>query len=229
MSNIGFRVYTNIKRPPRNIIEKFRTYPTANIADNMNRLGCMNWEIKPVNSMKNIHLLGTAVTVKCRPTDNLLAHKALLMAEEGDILVIDAQGDLNNAIIGEIMCRYAASKGIKGFIVDGLIRDYEAISEMEDFLVFARGATPQGPYKDGPGEVNVPVSCGGILVNPGDIIVGDRDGVVVINPDEAEEIFEKTKKKNEREKEIFRHIEAGTLDRSWIDEKLKEKGCEIID
>jgi regulator of RNase E activity RraA len=134
---------------------------------------------------------------------------------------------MNNAILGEIMVRLAMKRKLAGFVIDGCIRDSGAIKEL-DFPVFARGANPKGPYKDGPGEINVPISCGGVVIRPGDILVGDADGVVVIPPEEAENILENTKKIVEKEKLIFEQIEDGTIDRSWIDKTLRERGCEII-
>jgi RraA family protein len=228
MSNIGFRIYTKVNRPDAKIVEAFRKLCTPNIADNMNRFGCVDAAIKPINQKPGIKMLGTAFTVRSRVADNLLFHKALDMASPGDIIVIDAQGDMNNAVCGEIMARYAESRGLAGFLIDGCIRDAGALRSM-DFPVFARGANPKGPYKDGPGEINVPVTCGGIVINPGDIIVGDEDGVVIIKPEEAEEILNKTLETEAKEKKAFEAIEKGTWDRSWVDKTLKEKGCEIID
>lgn len=229
MANIGFRIYADFKRPSPELVEKFRDFATSNVSDNMNRFGCLDWRIKPVNKAGDVRLLGTAFTAKTRGADNLLVHKAIDMAAPGDVIVIDAQGDTSNAILGEIMCRYAATRGIRGFIVNGMIRDKAALSLMDNFVVYALGAVPKGPYKDGPGEINVPIACGSdVIVNPGDIIVGDEDGVVVIRPDEAEELFAKTKATMAKEAEIFKQIEAGKYDRAWVDATLSAKGCEII-
>ncbi|MDI3500327.1 MAG: hypothetical protein PWP22_98 [Thermoanaerobacter sp.] len=228
MSNIGFRVIMNIKRPPRELVEKFREFSTPNIADNMNRFFCVASEIKMINEKKDLKMVGAALTVKTRIADNLMVHKALEIAKPGDVIVVDASGDMNNAILGEIMVRLAMKRKLAGYLIDGCIRDSGAIREL-DFPVFARGANPKGPYKDGPGEINVPVTCGGVVIRPGDILVGDADGVVVIPPEEAENILENTKKIVEKEKLMFEQIEKGTLDRSWIDKTLRERGCEIID
>ncbi|HBT49772.1 MAG: Dimethylmenaquinone methyltransferase [Caldanaerobacter subterraneus] len=228
MSNVGFRVIMNIKRPPRELVEKFKEFSTPNIADNMNRFFCVASEIKMINEKKDLKMVGTALTVKTRIADNLMVHKALEIAKPGDVIVVDAAGDMNNAILGEIMVRLAMKRKLAGFLIDGCIRDSSAIREL-DFPVFARGANPKGPYKDGPGEINVPISCGGVVIRPGDILVGDADGVVVVPPEEAENVLENTKKIVEKEKLMFEQIEKGTLDRSWIDKTLRERGCEIID
>ncbi|GAI59152.1 unnamed protein product, partial [marine sediment metagenome] len=120
--------------------------------------------------------------------------------------------------------KMADKKGMAGYIIDGCVRDSSAIKKM-DFPVFARGVTPKGPYKNGPGEINLPISCGGVVVNPGDIIVGDEDGVVVIPPSEAENLLKKALAKEKKEEKIMENIEKGIpRDRSWIDKALEEKG-----
>lgn len=225
MSNVGFRVYTKIERPAPELVEGFRGIPVANIADNMSRQSCVDAMIKGKNSRP---LLGTAFTVKSRTADNLLMHKALDMAKPGDVIVVDVQGDLINSVTGEIMMRYAMKRGIAGFLIDGAVRDSGALAEM-DFAVYAKGVTPMGPHKDGPGEINVPVCCGGVVVNPGDIIVGDDDGVVVIKPQDAPDVLEKSRATFAKEAGIFKAIDEGTYDRSWVDKTLRERGCEIID
>ena len=143
------------------------------------------------------------------------------------IIVVDVQGDMVNSVAGEIMMRYAMSRGIAGFLIDGAVRDSGALKDLA-FAVFARGANPRGPYKNGPGEINATVFCGGVAINPGDIIVGDEDGVVVVNPKDAPSVLEKTKAMFDKEQKIFKAIDEGSLDRSWIDKALTEKGCEII-
>jgi RraA family protein len=224
MSNVGFRVFTKIERAPKELIERFANLPTSNIADNMGRLGGICAEIKPYNKVK---LLGTAVTVRSAPGDNLMFHKAIDLAQPGDVIVVDAQGFLGHSVCGEIMIRHAISRGIKGFVVDGAIRDVEILESLQ-FSVYAKGVTPRGPYKNGPGEVNVPVNCGGIVVQPGDIVVGDADGIVIISPKDAAELADKTEKIFLLEQEKFKAIANGTFDRSWVDKSLAAQGCEII-
>ena len=226
MSNAGFRIYTKIRRPARELVEEFIGLPVANIDDEMNRLFCVDARIKPLN---HTPLLGTAFTVKAKVGDNLMFHKAIDMAQPGDVIVVDVQGDLTNSLTGEIMMRLAAKRGLAGVVVDGAVRDADALREME-FSVYAAGVTPKGPYKEGPGEINVPVSCGGVVVFPGDILVGDGDGIVVISPKDAPTVLEKAKKKLAQEQATFKAIEEGTLDRSaYSDEAFIKKGCEIID
>lgn len=225
MSKPGFRIYTKINRPAKELVEKFVDVPVANIADNMGRINCVDTGIKPMNKAK---MVGVAVTVKAPIGDNLMFHKAMDMAGEGDIIVVDGEGCMNHSICGEIMMRYAMKRGIKGFVVDGCIRDVEALQDL-DFSVYARGVQPKGPYKNGPGEINVPVSIGGQVVRPGDILCCDMDGIAVIKIEDAESALAMAIKSNEDEKVKFEKIESGTLSKAWVDKELTEKGCEIID
>jgi RraA family protein len=221
MSNVGLRIFSKINRPCQELVEGFAGIPVANIADNMNRMSCMDAKLRPLN---DVPLLGPAFTIKSRPGDNLMLHKALDMAQPGDILVVDAQGDLSNSIMGELMVMWAMKRGIKGFIVDGAIRDVGTLKKL-DIPIYAAGATPAGPYKDGPGEINVPVCCGGVVVNPGDILVGDEDGIVVINPQDAPALLEKAKAKSRAEHKIMEDIANLKWDRAWVDETLEQLGC----
>lgn len=226
MSNAGFRIYTKVNRPSKEVVELFRGLPAANIADVMNRFFCVDARIKPLNDTP---LLGTAFTVRARIGDNRMFHKAIDLAQPGDVIVVDVQGDITNSVTGEIMMRQVLKKGLAGVVIDGAVRDADALRKM-DLAIYAAGITPKGPYKDGPGEINVPVSCGGMVVNPGDILVGDGDGIVVISPRDAEVIAAKAKAKSDAEHKTFKAIEAGTLDRSaYSDEAFTKSGCEIID
>lgn len=225
MSNIGFRIRTRIDRPSRTLVEGFTDIPVANIADNMNRMSCISARIRPLNSAP---LLGTAFTVKVNPGDNLMLHKAIDMTQPGDVIVIDAQGALDNAITGELMVSWMQYRKLAGLIVDGAIRDVGAIRNMH-FPVYAAGANPKGPYKNGPGEINYPVCCGGVIVNPGDILVGDEDGVVVINPADAESLQVKAKETIAKEATFMEEIKSGRWDRTWVDKMLIAKGCEFTD
>lgn len=225
MSNVGMRIYKNIQRPTKELMSKFEGLPVPVIADNMNRMSCMNARIRPVNSSP---LIGPAFTIKTRPGDNLIVHKALDIAEPGDILVVDAQGELTNAIIGELMALYAKKRGLGGIIIDGAVRDFDALRNLQ-IPIYAAGVNPRGPYKDGPGEINVPVNCGGVAVKPGDILVGDQDGIVVINPADAEQLLVDARAKLESEEMTKKEIEDLKWDRSWVDHTLSAKNTTYHD
>lgn len=226
MSNAGFRIFTKVDRPDGQLVEGFRGLPVAVIADEMNRLSCMDARIKPLNKAP---LLGVAVTVKARAGDNLLLHRALDMAEPRDVIVVDGQGDLSNALAGENMMMWAQQRQLAGVVVDGAMRDVNSIERLQ-LPVFAAGIQPKGPYKNGPGEINVPVSCGGIVVYPGDIIVGDDDGVVAIRPVDALEVLRRAKARHQKEDATRQRILDGTYDRSaYTEDALRKMGCEIIE
>lgn len=226
MSNIGFRIFKKINRPSKDLVEQFRGLPVANIADEMNRFNCAAACIRPVNSTP---LLGTAITARVRSGDNLMFHKALDVAQPGDVIVIDGQGDLVNALVGENLALWAMKRGVAGIVVDGAVRDVDTLRKL-DFPIYAAGVTPSGTYKHGAGEVNVPICCGRVVVNPGDIVVGDADGLVVIRAQEAAEVLEKAKGKLKQELAIREAISSGNWNRpTSTDEAVMKLGCEIID
>lgn len=201
MNDIGNRIFLNIERPDRALVEQFRDLPASNVGDMMNRLYCMREYIRQRNP-KPVNMLGTAFTVKVPDGDNAFIHRAMDLAKPGDILVIDGNGCETRSLMGEIMFNYAQNCGLAGIIVDGAIRDHDALAEL-NIPVYARAITPQGPYKNGPGEINVPVACGGQVVFPGDILVGDPDGVCVVRPAEAYKILDAVHAKFESEKVLL--------------------------
>jgi RraA family protein len=222
---VGCKIIRDFKRPDKSLIELFRGMQVANIDDNMGRIAALDSNIRPVGKGQ---LLGTAFTVRVPQGDNLMFHAAMDLAKPGDVIVIDAGGFNNRAIFGELMAMYCKIRGIAGIVCDGAVRDSEELSEMENFPVYACGITPNGPYKNGPGEINVPVVVGGKIVNPGDIIVGDADGVLVIKPEEAEALAAATRAVEEKEADIMKHIlKNGTYIRPWVDKKLEEIACVI--
>ncbi|MCF8567458.1 RraA family protein [Alicyclobacillus tolerans] len=226
MDNVGFRVLPAVRKVSEELIDQYRSFVTPHISDNMNRLNAVDASIRPIHQAGK--LAGHAFTVKTRPGDNLMIHKAIDLAGPGDVIVVDGGGSVNNALIGEIMVRIAMKRGIEGFVIDGAVRDSTEIRDL-NYPVYAKGITHRGPYKDGPGEINVPVQIGGVVVFPGDIVVGDMDGIAVVPSDQAVSLVEKIQTKRKSELETMREIENGTLDRSWVDETLRQKGCQGIE
>lgn len=224
MNNIGFRIFTKYDKPDKELVEKFKSIPVANISDTMGRIYCIDHAIRPFNK---VNLLGVALTVKVPLGDNLMFHKAIEMAMPGDIIVVDGEGCMDHSLCGEILYRTAMKKGIAGFLIDGVIRDVESLETL-DFSVYAKGVQPKGPYKNGPGEINVPIAIGGQVIMPGDIIIGDQDGVIAIRPHEAESILKLALAHNEMEVVKFKKIKEGKLNKSWVDETLKAKGCTFL-
>ena len=222
---VGFRAYRSITRPDPRLIEAFRGIPVPNIADHMNRLYCVDTANKPMNKGR---LLGCAYTVKTAPGDNLMIHKAMHMAQPGDILVVDGDGYMERALMGGIMANQSISLGLGGWLIDGVIRDKDEIEEL-NIPLYARGYNPRGPYKNGPGEINVPVCIGGQVVLPGDIIVGDADGVVVIRPEDASLLAKERRAHQLGEEKTLENVRKGVLDTEWIEKSCREKQLEIID
>jgi RraA family protein len=226
---VGNRVFLKLKRINKSLIEEFSKISTANIADTMNRSCSLNPRIRLFSSPENSVVAGTAITVKARNGDNLFIHQALDQAEEGDIVIISNEGERSRALVGEVMVTYACKyKKLAALILDGAIRDVDKIAEM-DFPVYATGSTPDGPYKDGPGEINVPITCGGLCVMPGDLIVADADGVIVIPHRDVENVLEDSKKLQETDQIKVHLASKGMNNRNWIMKKLIENKVEIID
>lgn len=222
MKNIGYSINLDYKRPDRALVELFRGIPVANIDDCMNRTAAVDGAIRPLNRTP---LLGTAFTVQVPEGDNLMFHKAMDLAQPGDVIVIDAGGDTNRAIFGGLMISYCKVRGLAGVIVDGAIRDYRELADM-DFPVYAKGVTPNGPYKNGPGTIGETISFGGRVVRPGDIIVGDEDGIIFIKPEEAEELAKAAEGVVAKEAAILSNIvNHHTYERPWVDDLLTKTGC----
>lgn len=218
---IGFQI---LPRPPRidpALLEALRGIPTPIVSDNMARMFAGGAALRPYHD--GTPMIGVALTVRTRPGDNLMVHKAIDIAEPGEVIVVDAGGDLTNAIIGEIMLTHAQKRGVAGFVIDGAIRDSDAIAKSA-FPVFARGVTHRGPYKDGPGEINVTVVIGGQAIAPGDIVIGDADGVLAVPRGEAAAVAALARVQLEREARTLAAIADGTIDRNWVDETLRAKG-----
>jgi RraA family protein len=217
---IGFQIHKAPARPAPELVEQFRDVVTAHLSDNMSRM-CGTVGLRRYNPRGK--LVGTALTVRTRLGDNLMIHKALNHAEPGDVLVVDGAGDISQALVGELMMLYARTRGVVGFVIDGAIRDVAAFAN-SDFPCYARGETHKGPYKEGPGEIHVPVTIGGLVIHPGDIVVGDEDGVVALSPAIAPEVLAAARKQAEREEKAKADIAARRYDRSWVDAALTAKG-----
>lgn len=220
---IGFRVFKDFKRPDPALVAQYSGIPSSNIGDILNRLSCMRHELQPFNDHE---LLGTALTVKAPMGDNLMLHKALDFAKPGDIIVVDGEGCVDRSLMGEMMFTFAERRGIRGIIIDGAIRDVDA-ARRSGIPIYAKAVTPQGPYKNGPGEINVPIACGGQVVFPGDILVGDADGIVVIRPEYAQELLGEAKIKHQKElDELDRRSQA--TDNKQMEQRHSVRYDEIV-
>lgn len=231
--SIGFRILPAAARPPKNLVDGLGQQVTPHLSDSMHRIQGASSVIRPWHKFgegdagtKPGKLVGVALTVRVSAGDNLMVHKAIDIAQPGDVIVVDAGGYVDQAIIGDIMSTSAKARGVAGFIIDGAIRDAGEIASRH-YPIYARAAIHRGPYKNGPGEINVSVSVGGMVVNPGDIIVGDEDGVVAIPVSQAEAVLASARSIKVKEEQALKAIAEGKADRRWVDETLKAKGCQF--
>lgn len=223
---IGFRILARARKVAPEAVARFRDLPVANVSDVMSRMTAGGARLRPMHA--GGVLAGPAFTVKTRPGDNLMIHKALAIAEPGDVIVVDAGGDLTNALIGELMLAQMVKRGLGGIVINGAIRDSAAI-RAQAFPVFAAGVTHRGPYKDGPGEINVPVAIDGMVIEPGDLVLGDEDGLLCVPFAEVDAIHAAAAQKAAAEARQMANIEGGTHDAGWVDATLRRLGCEGLD
>ncbi|MFB1063603.1 4-carboxy-4-hydroxy-2-oxoadipate aldolase/oxaloacetate decarboxylase [Natrinema sp. H-ect4] len=197
----------DVERPDRDVVSGFKEIPSTIVSDVTGNIGLtMDSGIRPAYS--GIEMAGTAITVNAAPGDNLIIHKAITMAEPGDVLVIDAEGFTETGHVGELMCTSCQANDLAGLVIDGSYRDSRELGEME-FPVYGRGTHPRGPLKQDPGSINVTVSCGGVTVDPGDVVVGDDDGLAVVPSESAEAVLERSYEKLESEDDVREDVVAG--------------------
>lgn len=220
----GFRVRREFARPSQELIEKYRAFDVPEVSDLLNRIYTMTGEIK--NLVNNQRLVGPALTVKVFPGDNLMIHKALDLIQPGDVVVVDTSGSATNAVFGDMIANKARHRGAAGFIIDGLIRDLDDVKDV-GMPVFARGVTAFGPLHRGPGEVNYPISCDGIVVNPGDIIVADATGIVVVRQEFAEQLVVRVTRRQAQMAAYIQDVRRGKISNNWVDAQLTADNCMI--
>ncbi len=216
----GFRILAMPAPLPAAMLAAYAEMVTPHIGDAMNRL---TGTVGLTRYHRQRKLVGRALTVKTRAGDNLMIHKALDMAEPGDVIVVEGSGDVTQAVAGELMLLHAVARRVAGFVIDGAIRDVAAFRE-HDFPCYARGATLRGPSKVGPGEINIAVTVASMAVRPGDLIVGDEDGVIAVPVDQLELVLQGARKQAEREGQRKEAIAAGRGARGWIDAYLQAQG-----
>ena len=220
----GFAIHTRSIIPEPEMIAGFKGVATSHVSD------CMGRTVGSIG-LKALHgkdlMCGPAFTVRVRPGDNLMIHKAIELASAGDVLVVDGAGDMTQALLGGLMRSNMIHRGLSGLVVNGVVRD---LAEWQEggFPVFALGTTHRGPSKDGPGEINVPVNCAGLVVFPGDLMLGDLDGVVAVPPGELRRLLPLVRVQAVKEAKLRAAIKNGTLKAGRYDDVLLAKGCPII-
>ena len=221
----GYRINPCADGPAPDIVAAFRGMPVAAIGDAMSR-NVGTYGLRQYHARLDEVLCGPAVTVRVRPGDNLMIHKALMMVRPGDVLVIDGGGDVTQALVGGLMRTTCVARKIAGLVLDAAVRDVAEWAE-EGMPIFARAHTHRGPSKDGPGEINVPIACAGMAGMPGDLIIGDADGVIAVPAAEAADILEKTRAHLAKEAKIRESNRTGSADPERFDAVLREKGLPI--
>jgi 4-hydroxy-4-methyl-2-oxoglutarate aldolase len=212
----------DIERVPPEVVQQAASFAASILADVAGRRGTLDGRIGPLSP--GMRLAGPAFTVEVRHGDNLMIHAAMALARPGDVLVIDGKGDRTAALMGSIMINACKKLGLAGVVIDGSVRDTEELREL-GFPVYATGANPNGPTKFIPGRINWPVSCGGVAVRPGDLVVGDADGVVVIEREKAPSLLEAAGRKVAEERKRLDDIAAGRDIRpKWLDGALRAAG-----
>jgi RraA family protein len=219
---LGFQVRSEIERPLPEIVENFRRFESTDISDLLNRMYTMDHGLSNLSNDKP--LVGPAVTVKLFPGDNLMVHKALDVAQPGDVIVVDTSGSDRNAVFGDLVANKAVHRGIAGFVIDGLIRDLDGVRETQ-MPVYARGVTSFGPLHRGPGELNYAVSCGGVVVHPGDIIAADASGITVVPLRVVENTLQRLMVHQEKMQAYVENVKRGVFSNDWVDRQLLADGC----
>jgi regulator of RNase E activity RraA len=220
-------VRVNFPRPPAELVRQFTAFPTPDISDLLNRLYAVDPGIRLLTHPSH-RICAPACTVKVFPGDNLMVHKSLDVIEPGDVILVDAGRSPMNAVLGDLISTKARHRGAAGFIIDGFVRDLPTIQELGDFPVFARGTTPIGPLHRGPGEINFPICCGGVVVNPGDLIVADAMGVVVVPQGIAVELLGRLQAHESANASYFESVRQGNFSNAWVDRILTDLECPMV-
>ena len=219
-----YAINYKIERPTQEVMLQYADLAVADICDALGRNAALPAALKPFNTAR---MVGTAYTVNLPASENLLLYYAVDNAQPGDVLVVACAGYTERAVAGEIVAALAKARGLAGFVIDGAVRDAEALRQT-DFPVYARAVSPNGPYKDACGEINVPVSMGNVVIQPGDLIVADADGIVAIRRQEATSVAEQARKITQAGLEKLRSIEKkGSVDMAWLYDKLSKSCCDI--
>jgi len=220
----GFRVNSQYERVSTELVARLSRFETPDISDALNRMFTMDPAIR--NVVNDMPLCGVALTVKVFPGDNLMVHKALDVAKPGDVIVIDTSGGSRNALVGDLIGNKAKHLGIAGFVVDGLVRDLPGLQDV-GLPIYSTGITAFGPLHRGPGELGHTVSCGGIVVNSGDVICADGSGIVVVRKEFAADTCDYLSEQTERMANYVNSVKAGNFSNDWVDQQLAQDGCEF--
>jgi len=214
------------ERTSAELVKKFENLPTGNVCDAQGRTGALDYRIKPLSD--KTHFCGTALTVNAGPGDNLASWAALEFAKPGDVIVISTGEHLGCSAVGDLYVGMAKNAGVAAIVTDGLVRDVPGINSV-GIPVFARGSSPNSPWKNGPGRVGLPIAIGGITINAGDVVVGDQDGVVIVVREAAAEVAEAMAAVLAKEEKTATGVRAGLTVPGWLQEAYQAKGVNFLD
>ena len=206
-----------LRRPALDVVEQFRDVPTSFAVDAMGGRGALDWRIKPVVPHRSV--TGVALTCHCGPADNLALCAAIAQCLPGDMVIAATDGFNGCSVVGDLLLGIARNRGAAGFITDGLVRDVGDIEAL-GFACFAMGISPNSPVRNGPGSVGLPVQCGGLRVHSGDIVIADRDGVVIVPLDDIDDVLERLRAVREAEARLLAKVKAGLTEVSFISDLL---------
>jgi 4-hydroxy-4-methyl-2-oxoglutarate aldolase len=214
-------------RAPKDLVAQYAQAQTGQIVDAMFGRGALDHTIKPIDPEKAL-FAGTAITVETGPSDNLAIMAALALAEPGDVIITASDGFMSTAVVGDNVSWMAKNKGVVAIVIDGMARDRDGIVGV-GLPLFARGITPNSCFKSGPGKVGLPIVCGGVAIEPGDIVVGDRDGVVVVPRVQAAAIAARLAEVRRAEAETQAKIAAGMTHLPWVEALLASDKVETVE
>ena len=222
------QIIRNIKRAAAEVINTLGEQGVATIHEAQGRIGLLNPYMRPIYPSAKV--AGSAVTVSCQPGDNLMIHAAVEVCQPGDVLVVVTTSESTDGMFGDLLATSCQAHGIRGLIIDAGVRDVTDLTTM-NFPVWAKAISAQGTVKATPGSVNIDVVCAGAIIRPGDVVVGDIDGVVVVKREDAAEVAQLGQKRLEKEQKSREKLQAGELGVEFyaLRAKLKELGVEYVD
>lgn len=225
-TSAALTVSRNFPRPPAELVKRLSEAPTGWVVDANGRRGALAHWIRPLT--KAMRFCGVALPVHTRPRDNLAPYAAIQFAQPGDVMVVAAEAYEEASVLGDILVGMAKNQGVAAFVTDGMVRDIDGLNAV-GIPVFARGLCPNSPFKDGPGSIGLPIALGGVAVNPGDVVIGDQDGVVVVRREALQDVVEALAEVKLKEHKMEVLVASGAKLPAGMDELIAARGIRYVD